>query len=541
MWGNRRFDGMLPKVSERLLPENAAQVARNCWLDKGYPRPVADLVNVAHPAFPANTQTIYRYDTDRWFAWAGDVDIVRAPAVGDAVRRVIWTGDGAPRHTSTVIMQGAGFVSPGRPLSRNLGIPAPDQAPVTALLDFEADDTRIAETHAYVFTFLSDLDEEGPPSPPTGTVTRTFDSEGNIRPVTVTMTAAAPGNRGITRKRIYRTATSSAGVTTWRLLATVPLATANYTDRTLTAALGDELISTNWDPPPAGLTGLIALPNGVLAGFVGRDVYFSQPFQPHAWPADYVQPVDSDIVGLGNFGVDVVVGTTGSPFLITGGDPSTAVAAGMEFDQPCAAKRSFATVAEQGIVYASHEGLVRVGPGGGQFLSREAYDGDDWEKLNPDEFRAVYHDGLYLAFSRTKATALGPAQNGVVEIDDAGVKAVWRDGERDKLYVVDGDNLLKEWKTSVAATDAPRSMTWRSRLHTGRLRTWPAAQVIADAYPVTLKLFAGGAEVHSQEVADNIPFRLPPLGMHADWEYEISGTNAAHEVRIGSMQDLLGG
>ena len=547
MLGTRDFKGMFPRISPRNLPTGAAQAAIDVWLDRGYPRPIAELEAVAGvPQFPAATRTIYRFDTDRWFAWDHDVHVARAPVVEDTTRRTIWTGDEYPRHTSTTIMQGSAFVSPGVPVSRRLGIPAPDAEfpPMVARVaggGFVADGD-IRETHAYVYTFLSDLDEEGPPSNPSATVERAFDAEGNIQAVNIDTPVSLQGAYGVNRKRIYRTATGTTG-TSYRLLATIPLTQARYVDTTQTAALGDLLPSLDWDPPPDDLDGLIALPNGVLAGFLDRDVYFSVPYQPHAWPRDFIQTVDTDIVGLGNFGVNVVVGTVHKPYLISGSQPSMAAAARMEFEQPCVSKHSFATLDKQGVAFASPDGLVLVGPGGGEFISREMYTRARWQALNPSEFRAVYHDGAWVGFTSERAIALSDEMTGAVETTDE-VTVIYRDPEHDAIYVLD-NRVLKEWKTQ----GPPRTMRWKSGLDTGHVRSYNAAQVIADGYPVTLKLF-GDADPNEENptpvatltVTSKAPFRLPDtVRSYSDWEWEVSGLHGVQEVRIGLMMEMLGG
>ena len=98
LWGNRKFGGLRPRVSPRLLPDTNAQIATNCWLDLGYPRPVPEPREIANvPAFDGNVKTIYRYDgateaLDRWFQWDEYVDVVLAPVIGDTTNRIIWTG-----------------------------------------------------------------------------------------------------------------------------------------------------------------------------------------------------------------------------------------------------------------------------------------------------------------------------------------------------------------------------------------------------------------------------------------------------------------
>ena len=544
LWGNRQFGGLRPRVSPRLLPDTNAQTATNCWLDRGYPRPVPEPREIANvPAFDGNVKTIYRYDgateaLDRWFQWDEYVDVVLAPVIGDTTNRIIWTGDLYPRHTSTAILQAD--TSPFKPISRRLGIPVPEVPTISLSALTDADNTQIEESHAWIYTWLSDLDEEGPPSPPTSVINRGFNVDGSIQPVVITFPGLMPGDRGINRRRIYRTVTGASGVTTYSLVATITSAVASYTDEVQTVDLGDGLVSLDWDPPPEGLQGLIALPNGVLCGFEGRDVWFSVPYQAHAWPVEYVQTVDADIVGLDAAGVTVVVGTKGVPYLISGQNPATASPARMEFNQSCAAKRSFAYIDQQGLVYASPEGLVLVGPGGGRFLSREFYDRANWKALNPDQFRAFFHDGSYIAFTDSKVLAFNPEMDGPVEILDSDVHAIFHDQGRDKIYIVDGsDDRLKEWKTEASMGDTMKTMTWKSKLYVGQARTFSAAQVIAEDYDITFKLYGDGVETVIT-VGNDDPFRLPEVGLNKNWEYEISGTSAVIEVRIGSMNDMLG-
>ena len=499
MLGTSTFKGMRPRVSSRNLPEDAAENAENCWLSKGYPTVVPTLSTVENAPttqFYATLKTIFRYDGDgsaatpyRFFQWTKDVDVVRMPIPQTANKRVAWTGDSYPRHTNETIIGGL-FSSPGKPISRRLGIPVPSSAPDVALVTpFVADDSQLAESHSWVFTFVSDLHEEGPPSTPSALLTRFFNTNGDIQSVMLTLPTAASaypsgaGDSGVNRKRIYRTLTSASGLTSFQLVAEVALAIETYTDSVLSSALGSELISTLWDPPPVGLEGLTPMPNGVMAGFVDDDVYLSVPYQPHAWPTDQIVNVGSKVVGMSAIGVTLVVGTVENPYLISGVDPSTASPARMEFQQPCASKRSFAAMDQMGVAYASDEGLVLVSPQGGQFLSKDVYDKETWQALAPSSIRAVYHDGSYVAFTNGDTIALNPENVGAIRITDIGIKAVYQDFEMDRIWVVDSTRLVKEWKTKVDTGDTKRDMKWKSKIFVDSGRTYSIAQVIAESYP----------------------------------------------------------
>lgn len=542
VWGTRSFIGSMPRESDRRLAERVARRAVDCWLSSKTARPIAALRAAIHPgAF----RTIYRFSPTQWFTWDLDVDVVPAPIRNDTLRRTYWTGQDFPRMTDTTIM--GAFSGPGVPVSRRLGIPAPTTAPTVTIADFPAGTvvSQTAISASWVYTYVSDKGEEGPPSPPSSTETRFMSQAGAIQTANLSgMERGVTGPYGVTLKRIYR---SAGGI--FRQVAELPVARETYADTTLDVDLGLALESEGWDPPPEDLEGIIALSNGVVAGFAGRDVWFSEPYQPHAWPSDYVQVANADIVGLGAYGTTVVVGTKNRPHLVTGSHPADAVMVELELKQACVSKRSFSKIGGHGIVYASPDGLVQVGPGGSAIISRPAYALREWAALGPENAQTFYHDNQLILFLEGGAISFDPETNTVTEFSDD-ISAGYIDEEADRLYVVtDG---IREWRSSLQpavgmpgdpdyeAPDTPRTFRWESGIWEGHRRTYLAAQVIAEAYPVTLRV-VGDAEVYETAVASRAPVRLPRrLSGRSDWRFELEGTVEVTEVRIGSMVELHG-
>ena len=392
--------------------------------------------------------------------------------------------------------------------------------------------------HAWVYTYVSDKAEEGPPSPPSAIVERGYDASGAIQPVEVSNLATGPaGPYGIALKRLYRTVTGEGGVTSYQLLAEIAVTQVSYTDTALASAVSGALITSQWDPPPDELEGLTDLGNGVLAGFVGRDIYFSEPYQPHAWPRDYIQVVAYDVVGMGAYGTTLVVGTKGHPYVFTGTHPGNMAQARLELDQACVSKRSFVRAGQQGILYASPDGLVLVGPGGARLITRELYSLRDWRALEPENLVGAYLDGQYLGFLENDTIVINPENLGEVRLPDD-VKASYSDLESDRLWLVTGSEI-QQWSALPVTGVAFRTWRWRSRLELGRLRTFSAAQVIANAYPVILRLFGNGQQVAEITVMNADGFRLPPMGLRSEWQYELEGNVEVTEVRIGAMRDML--
>jgi predicted ATP-dependent protease len=97
--------------------------------------------------------------------------------------------------------------------------------------------------------------------------------------------------------------------------------------------------------------------------------------------------------------------------------------------------------------------------------------------------------------------------------------------------------------TSIQKWDAgaPLTATARSKLH--RLpkptQAFSCAEVRADAYPLTFKLYAAGALKHTQTVATGEPFRLPGGYYAQDIQIEIVTNKPVQGVMLAhSMQEM---
>jgi hypothetical protein len=138
-----RFLGTAPKNSPELLPDTAAQIARNCKLYSGdlipYPAPVLS----ASTGRSGVTRTIHALrnpDTGalQWLSWLTDVNIV-TPATDELnEQRFYYTGDGAPKvSTYDKAISGAGPY-PAAGGYYDLGLPLPTVTPVGTETAFTA-------------------------------------------------------------------------------------------------------------------------------------------------------------------------------------------------------------------------------------------------------------------------------------------------------------------------------------------------------------------------------------------------------------------
>jgi hypothetical protein len=499
-------------LQPRLLPEAVGVESVNQRPGRGDLRGWKQPSTVA--TVPAGRKTIYRMgrdtasDSASWLSWSTVVHAVRGFIAADTSERTYYTGDGAPKVTDNVLaLAGAPFPTAWR----WLGVPAPITAPL--LTETEAG-TGSDETRVYVYTYVTDKGEESAPSPPSAAITTKPGSTISI----ANLDATPPVSRGISLLRIYRTQTGTSGATSYFFLREVAAGTASTTDDG--RALGEVLPTVGWLTPPGDLAHLHGLWNGMLAGITGRSVRYCEPFTPYAWPAAYETLLSDDTpVALGSFQQTLVVLTTGRPRLITGTSPEGMQEQLVELDQACVAERSVQSFGH-GVVWASPDGLSYVGVAGApRVLTAGLMLREDWQALNPSTIVGAQYEGIYFGFyndgSGLKGFFVDPVNPQAIYFLDTGFDAAYSDPLTDALYVASGTSVQK-WHAAASYMTA----RWKSKPY-----RMPApvnlgyAEVTADAYPVTLKLYADGALRFTKSVTSAAPFTLPS-GYLAD-EYAV--------------------
>lgn len=562
-----RFNGIAPGVAPRLLADDFAQVAENIDFEAGRLTPTTDDVDEFTLQNGA-VRSIYYYRDTNWLEWDDeDVKAVPGPIPDDTNERLYWTGQDYPRMgTVTSMVSG----STGYPnVSYRLGVPAPDNAPGTAVSG-TADDTQTPDDVSYVYTFVTAFGEEGPPSPATVAFERT-----DTETVAISMPSgdhpSGNYNFGVgALKRIYRSNTGSTN-TTFQFLAEVPFTTVSYDDTTPSAGLGEVLPSETWIGPPddnvslypdGPMQGLIAVANGVFAGFSGNRFCLSEPFLPHAWPIDYRITLEEDIVAIGGVSNGVVALTDGRPYFITGTDPSAMTAVQMDIAQACVNARSVVDMGSY-LLYAGPDGLVAVTGGQGELVTRGLISAKQWNAdFNPTGYRAFRYENTYVAFWTDGSDHLGfvydprGAETAISRLTTAGqVNGGHANPKDGKLYLVVADKI-KEYRGS--ATN--RTLTWKSKKYvTPKPVSMSWVSVEAQDWPVNVKVWGDGtliadydlsyaANVYTQTVT--VPsgastgtlrepiMRLPPV-VAQEWEVQVSGAVEIDEVCLAqSMEEI---
>lgn len=371
------FAGEIPRMIPRLLQQNYAQIAQNTKLENGALLPIRRGKFAYH--MPFDCKTIYRLG-DEWLGWEKVVSVEPGPVASD---RLYVTGDGKPK----IIVSGQTY---------DLAVPRP-ASKVVATVNGDPDDA-LSSTIIFAYTWVTDFDEESEPSDL---------SEGVLWSPGLTVQLSGfdvpPDGRRVSKMRIYRSQTSALGDTTLYFIAERDASSANFLYDDTLYPLNEVIPSTNYNPPPDDLQGIVALPNGYMAAFAGKKVYFCERYRPHAWPEIYVMTVEYPIVGLGVFGAAVAVLTTGMPYVMQGTSPDSMTSQRLEVNLPCVSAQSIVDLGYS-VAYASTQGLVTVSQNGAMVATSALLTMDQWRAMQPDSFIAGQYSGRYMAsYSYTDA------------------------------------------------------------------------------------------------------------------------------------------
>lgn len=422
-------------------------------------------------------------------------------------------------------------------IAGNAGLPAASQnstvKPTSVVGSATIPADVIPDTRVYVYTFVSEFDEEGPPSDPSDSV-----DVDPSKAVTISAMAVAPsGPYRITKKRIYRSSTGNQS-TAYQFVAEVAVATTSYSDSVDQTDLGEVLPSESWIAPPDAMIGLTLGANGIAAGFVDKTVHISEAFLPHAWPAKYQQTTEHKVVGIAAFQQSFAVLTTSYPYILTGADPASMSMVKLEAPQACSSKKSICSTGT-GVIYASPDGLVSIGTEGIKLLTHGLLNREQWQAYTPSSMMVRQYNSKIYVFHATGLIVFDfTGESASMTVFDQTADSAFYDAILDGLFIGKNGTGILRWDS--ATTNL--TYLWKSKLYTiPQPVNFAFAQVEADAYPVTCRVYAGGTLRHTQTVSSRDPFRLPSGFVNKDWEIELEGTQQIFQVAIAqSIQELRG-
>ncbi|NML34511.1 hypothetical protein [Paraburkholderia antibiotica] len=550
-----RFGGVVPRYDATLLKENMAADAADCKLWHGIIEPFRRPLVVEDAG--RYVRTMHRFGCC-WLTWSDPcIDVAEWLPTCE---RVYVTG--ASEYPLVAAMPDDGCTMDWR----RVGLPLPDTAPVATALDAGPTTNEAATTEpgyalssrVYLYTYVDSFGQEGAPSWTSNTLLDVY--EGGVVQVDI---PAPPDGWDIAGIRLYRlaegfndgTKPAAQTPTAWLFVADLDPVAQSYTDAAMTDALGEALVSMQYTPPPFGLENITQLENGVLAGSVGNQVWFCEPYQPQAWPIDYMLALDDKVRAMKWQGGVLYALTDGHPYAISEDCPDGQCCRKVyRFPKPAPiVSRKSAVQVGAGVTYASSTGLMMLAGNRMSLMTGPWWSTDDWRALVPGTMIGATVEGQYIGVTCAGAFLFDMRESGDNDgIPDNDLMPLTltpnalhtaRDG---KLYLAFG-NFIHEWDAGAEfmpfrwrskTTSAPGQMGFAAAKVT--LAEYPPGRIAVDG--VNFRFFADERAVFRRDVKRTQPFRLPSNHRKLDFAVEVCGTDAVREIKFAtSMRELSGG
>jgi hypothetical protein len=568
----RAFGGMIPVRDDRLLPDGNASDTANVWLYNGSleglrsPRDIHTLLNTAARyvfRVPIGAADISHVEDSYWLEFENtNTTVVKSPLADSDDPMYYWANTTeVPGYTTKSRLED------GDP-ALVLGIPTPAAAPTVNVVG----GAPPTESRSYVYTWVSEYGEEGPPSPPSSVTTGNADGSWDL-----TLTAPTVGDttdRALDKVRIYRTVTNDQGTATFFFVAEQDIADTTYSDTQAASVIvgNEELQSTSWTAPPEDLQGIAAMANGMLVGWRENEIWFSEPYRPHAWPVAYQIATEYPIVAMMALDQTLIIGTQGFPYYATGTHPAAVSLRRIPAAEPCVSRGSMVAT-PAGVLYASPNGLIVSTPGAARNITRNYISKDRWaELLNLTQLRAGLLNEAYFVFSgvqegvfqtdMVQADAFqledftGTRDGALIEMQEERVGFV-RLEEIDPTYNVIQDPwtgglfVIRDGKVKLLdlTYDVQTDYTWTSKIfqlpkpeNLGAVKiTWEAPLGIASPSG-TFKTYADGELRQNKTIpASTTVFRLPSGFKANSYQFEVTGNLVIKSIEVASTVKELAG
>ena len=563
------FGGMLPAQDDRLLPPTNASYSENAWLQDGslvgfrQPREVFTLSspNIRYAyRIPKGNPADYVPEANYWLEFINaDTQVVKSPVADTSDPSFYWAnGAGPPGYTTMSRLED------GLPYLV-LGIPQGNE--VTAIPS--GGESELFEMRSYTSTFVSKYGEEGPPADPSGPTAGRADDTWTIglTPPSVSQKAG----RNLEKVRIYRTITSQQGIAVFYFVAELPFVTTTYSDTLASEVVASQgqLQSISWQAPPVDLQGIVAMANGVLAGWKGNELWFSEPYRPHAWPPEYQLSTEFNIVGMVAIDQTLVIGTQGNPYYCTGVQPAAFTLRRLPAIEPCTSRGSFVAT-PAGAFYTSPNGLVFMSTAGIQNTTLNVIPKDEWNNflrlgllhaaaLNEgyyvfsgvvdggfqnDAFQAnafqmadtgpFFDDGALLNPGNPRLAVMtlktgAPTRNVMQDVWTGDVLII----RSNRVHVIE---LVKPmplekyiWRSKVF------SLSWPSNLGAARVSYTVADGMPAESQQKTIRVYANEQLIFARTLPrSNEVFRLPGGRKYDNYQFELEGHVRVRNAEIAS-------
>lgn len=279
------------------------------------------------------------------------------------------------------------------------------------------------------------LDESGPSN------IVSFSSQ-NIG-VKITRPIAVP--TGVTHWNIYRISTNIDPTTEFQRVARVPISESNYEDFKLNRNLGAAIptsfenpdgIQIDFDQPQVVFDAIGGPHYGMLFGWKGSTLYYSQPGNPDAWPVFYKVEAIAEIVNVLSAGAELLVLTTKGIQRGIGTDPVNFYLA-QTVNGEGAITRKATVVSEAGIFYLSYAGIVHATGTNSKIFSDISLGREFFDTFDHTSSFMEYHEGTLYLFHSGGVLKFDTRDGKYSTLSDS-YTASFVNRETGKIYVLDG-------------------------------------------------------------------------------------------------------
>jgi len=263
--------------------------------------------------------------------------------------------------------------------------------------------------------------------------------------VKISLTEGFPA--GVVGWRIYRLSlTNTESTTSFQLVADLDTSETEYEDTKenveLGEALGSNYRSDNGNLVTAGIPdeqfdGMAGPFNGFFVGWIGRDLYLSEPGNPAWWPGSYVTQANYDIKAVLQYGPNISIVTTGGVQFGYGTHPDSFVLSQSEHGaggvSRTATARNF---------YLGYDGIYAITESGASLFTND---------FDAEYFEAIDHENSWMVIENEKMILFHPEGGLVFDIRSSQwstlskerhtFNAVWETGGH--VYGVRDNNIVK--------------------------------------------------------------------------------------------------
>lgn len=565
------FGGVRPRHNRRLGPTSRASVALNVDLSSGNLRPIRQPKSVAKSLNCIGNFAVFGC------AIVTDVNPCASFATGvGKCHRLFATGlCGYPYPVTAEYDPGCSLdvVTPNwvrlglvQPEAVSFSVPA--LAPPIAAPSIIQGDQPKREHRDYVVTYVNSFGEESAPS--LGSEDAQAADQDAVATITIGPRPDPSEGWDIQSIRIYRMLTGAegdqypieepvylfvdeidAGMDTWSV-------NIEYIDAVNANRLEEPAPLDCTQAPPEGLQGIIELSTGSLAGFTGKQLWFSQPFEYHNW--NCWLDLDDCIKGIGETDGMIYVATDGVPYTVAAAAPEGDCLCCREVHKhtepaPLASDQRSVVVVTGGVVFPTNDGLVKLSGASMAVLTYDDIDETAWRSMYPSTIKGAALNGKYYAFGREAFSY--DHSDGTFSEGGTGahtrminysynVDAVFT-SRKGYMYIAMGDEIY-QWD----AGDDFEVYAWRSKLIQSHARwNWSAARLlyedggamVSTSEAVYFTVFDGrNKPLHNVRVINEQPFRLPSGLRERAFEVEIRGKAEVSAFAVAtSVRELAEG